>query len=63
MLGRNSHGAWVARARQGRCGGLFVDRSAAERFVRRETGEVLLMPGGLELEPQSSAPMKRIAER
>jgi hypothetical protein len=38
MVGQNSRGNWVAREQKGVCGGLFVSREAALRFVRAENG-------------------------
>ena len=37
-IGQDSHGHWVVQDEQGTCGGLFVDRDAALRFVRAENG-------------------------
>lgn len=38
MIGQNSRGNWVVQDQKGICGGLFVDRDAAFRFVRAENG-------------------------
>jgi len=38
MVGQNSRGNWVVRDQKGVCGGLFVNREAALRFVRAENG-------------------------
>jgi hypothetical protein len=38
MVGQDSHGNWVVQDQSGICGGLFVDRAEALRFVRSETG-------------------------
>ena len=38
-VGRNSRGNWVVQDQQGICGGLFVDRDAALRFARSESGD------------------------
>jgi hypothetical protein len=53
-IGRDSHGHWVAQDQQGLCGGLFVDRAEALRFVRLENGNrpqaVVMVPGVFELD-------------
>ena len=38
MIGQNSRGNWVVQDQKGICGGLFVDRDGAFRFVRAENG-------------------------
>ena len=38
MVGQNRQGNWVVRDQKGVCGGLFVSREAALRFVRAENG-------------------------
>jgi hypothetical protein len=38
MLGQDLRGNWVVQEQKGARGGLFVDREAALRFVRAETG-------------------------
>ena len=38
MVGQDSHGNWVVQDQSGVCGGLFVDRAEALRFVRFENG-------------------------
>jgi len=38
-VGRNSRGNWVVQDQKGIRGGLFVDRDAALRFVRSESGD------------------------
>jgi hypothetical protein len=54
MIGRDRHGNWVVQDRQGKCGGLFVDREAALRYVRAENGyrpcAVVMVSGNLELD-------------
>ena len=37
-IGQDSRGNWVVQDQKGICGGLFVDRDAALRFVRAENG-------------------------
>lgn len=37
-IGQDSQGHWVVQDQKGICGGLFVDRDAALRFVRAENG-------------------------
>jgi hypothetical protein len=53
MIGRDSKGNWVARERSGARGGLFVDRAAALKYVRFESGNrahaVVWVSGMLEL--------------
>jgi hypothetical protein len=53
MVGQNSRGNWVVRDQEGMCGGLFVDRDAALRFVRAENGyrpqAVVMVSENLEL--------------
>jgi hypothetical protein len=38
LVGRDSHGNWVARDQSGLCGGLFVGRDEALKFARAENG-------------------------
>jgi hypothetical protein len=38
MIGQDCRGNWVVKDQKGICGGLFVDRDAALRFVRSENG-------------------------
>jgi len=38
-VGRNGRGNWVVQDQKGIRGGLFVDRDAAPRFVRSESGD------------------------
>jgi hypothetical protein len=53
LMGQDSHGNWVVRDQQCRCGGLFVDRAAALKFALYENGNqpraVIMVPGILEL--------------
>jgi hypothetical protein len=61
LVGKDSHGHWVARDQSGRCGGLFVDRAEALKFAMFENGNrpqaVIMVPGVLELD--MSAPGTR----
>jgi len=54
LVGRDSHGHWVAQNQSGLCGGLFVDRAEALKFAMFENGNrpqaVVMVPGGLELD-------------
>ena len=54
MIGQDCRGNWVVQDQNGVCGGLFVDRDAALRFVRSETGyrprAVVMVSEGLELD-------------
>ena len=53
LVGRDSHGHWVAQDQSGLCGGLFVDRAEALKFAMFENGHrpqaVIMVPGVLEL--------------
>ena len=53
MIGQNTLGQWVVREQRGKCGGLFVSRDAALRFVRAENGylrrAVVMVSDNLEL--------------
>jgi hypothetical protein len=75
MIGQNDRGNWVAQDLNGICGGLFVSREAAMRYVRSENGHrpqaVVMVSGVLELDmtyksavsPQRNlaVPFRRIA--
>jgi len=54
MIGQDCRGNWVVQDQNGVCGGLFVDRDAALRFVRSENGyrarAVVMVSEGLELD-------------
>lgn len=54
MLGQDLRGNWVVREQKGARGGLFVDREAALRFIRTETGRqpqaIVMVSGILELD-------------
>jgi hypothetical protein len=38
LVGKDSHGNWVARDQSGLCGGLFVGRDEALKFAKAENG-------------------------
>jgi hypothetical protein len=54
FIGRNQNGFWVAREAGGRCGGLFLFRSSADRFARRNGlaggGATMLVEHSIELD-------------
>jgi hypothetical protein len=54
MIGQDDHGNWVVQDLKGICGGLFVTRDAALRYVRAENGHrpqaVVMVSGILELD-------------
>ena len=54
MVGQDESGHWVAQALDGVCGGLFVSRDAAMRYIRSEKGPspqaVVMVSGVLELD-------------
>ena len=54
MIGQDRRGNWVVRDQAAICGGLFVNRDAALRFVRSENGDrtpsVVMVAGTLELD-------------
>lgn len=54
MVGQDRRGNWVVQDHKGTCGGLFVDRDAALRYVRAENGHrpraVVMVSGTLELD-------------
>jgi hypothetical protein len=50
LIGKNSHGQWVAREQNGLYGGLFVSRTAAVRYALFENGhrpEAIISSAGL----------------
>ena len=74
LIGKDSHGNWVAQDQSGICGGLFVGRAEALKFAMFENGNrpqaVIMVPGVLELEmsakpphaPENAqAPLQRVA--
>lgn len=64
LIGRNSRGQWVAQARNGLYGGLFISRAAAVSYAMFESGHnpaaVIATSDVLELQvagrPPASAP-------
>jgi hypothetical protein len=54
MIGRDSRGHWVAQELSGMRGGVFVDRAAALKFAKAESGQgrrvILWVSGILELD-------------
>jgi hypothetical protein len=62
LLGQDCRGRWVVQNMAGTCGGLFVARAEALRFIRLEGGNRAFQPVSdvLELKlPQSSQPGSR----
>jgi hypothetical protein len=54
MVGQDERGNWVVQDEYGICGGLFVNRDAALRFVREENDRqpqaIVMISGILELD-------------
>jgi len=54
MIGQDRRGNWVVQDQAAICGGLFVNRDAALRFIRSENGDrppaVVMVSGTLELD-------------
>jgi hypothetical protein len=54
VIGKDSHGRWVAQDQRGLCGGLFISRAEAMRFAMFENGRrpqaVIMVPGIIELD-------------
>jgi hypothetical protein len=54
VIGKDSHGHWVAQDQRGLCGGLFISRAEAMRFAMFENGRrpqaVIMVPGIIELD-------------
>ncbi len=54
LIGKDSHGNWVAQDQGGLRGGLFVDRAEAVKFALFENGRqaqsVVMVPGIFELD-------------
>jgi hypothetical protein len=59
LIGKDSHGRWVAKDQRGLCGGLFISRAEAMRFAMFENGRrpqaVIMVPGIIELDMTRSA--------
>jgi hypothetical protein len=67
-IGQDRRGNWVVKDQKGLCGGLFVDRDAALRFVRAENGykpqAVVMVSEVIELDtnrPHSALPNRELA--
>jgi hypothetical protein len=60
-IGQDSQGHWVVQDQKGICGGLFVDRDAALRFVRAENGYrpaiVVMVSENIELKVSRDPPV------
>ena len=58
LVGKDSHGNWVARDQSGLCGGLFVGRDEALKFARAENGNrpqaIVMVDDVLELDMSAS---------
>lgn len=54
LVGKDSHGNWVAQDQRGLCGGLFVNLADALKFAKFENGNrpqaIVVVPGVLELD-------------
>ena len=59
LIGKDSHGRWVAQDQRGLCGGLFISRAEAMRFAMFENGRrpqaIIMVPGIIELDMSRSA--------
>jgi hypothetical protein len=59
MIGRDSGGHWVAREKDGLRGGLFINRAAAMKYAKLESGDyphaVVMVSGILELDTTCAA--------
>ena len=60
LVGRDSHGHWVAQDPSGRRGGLFIDRAEALKYAMFENGHrpqaVIMVPDILELDMSAKPP-------
>ena len=60
LVGKDSHGHWVAQDPSGRRGGLFIDRAEALKYAMFENGHrpqaVIMVPGVLELDMSAKPP-------
>ena len=50
MMGQDSRGNWVVRDKSGTRGGLFVDRTEALRYIRSESGALVMTAERFELD-------------
>jgi hypothetical protein len=64
LIGKDSHGHWVARDQSGLCGGLFIDRAEALKFAMFENGHrpqaVIMVPDILELDMRGNTPCSSV---
>jgi hypothetical protein len=51
LVGRDAHGRWVVRDREGLIGGLFTDRAAAVHFALEESDRI---PGAVACAPDEA---------
>jgi hypothetical protein len=62
LIGKDSRGHWVVQDNQGKCGGLFVNRTEALKFAMFENGNqpqaVIMVPGIFELNMSGKAAPK-----
>ena len=60
LVGKDSHGHWVAKDPSGRRGGLFIDRTEALKYAMFENGRhpqaVIMVPDVLELDMSAQPP-------
>jgi hypothetical protein len=63
LVGRDSHGHWVAQDPSGKRGGLFIDRAEALKYAMFENGRrpqaVIMVPGVLELDMNTKPPTSK----
>jgi hypothetical protein len=63
LVGKDSHGNWVARDQSGLCGGLFVGRDEALKFARAENGNrpqaIVMVEDVLELDMSATPRVSR----
>lgn len=63
VVGQDERGNWVAQTLDGVCGGLFVSRDAAMRYIRSEKEKspqaVVMVSGVLELDMQRKPAVTR----
>lgn len=69
MIGQDERGNWVVQDECGSCGGLFVNREAALRFIRAENGRepqaIMMISGILELDmacKSTGAPRRAVTD-
>ena len=63
FIGKDSRGNWVVQDEEGKCGGLFIDRTQALRFAMFENGNnpqaVVMVPGVFELDMKRKTPLSQ----